>query len=310
MAAVWRWPKCLKPPPSRPTQPVKISISDVSKECSRAWKSLPVEQRQYWDYVSNQEKEEYIRQKAAYKGPWRVATGKVKKKNVGAPKRSPPAFFLYLKAKRPSIKARFPEMSSKEVVRACSEMWRASDSEKAPFQEEERRLRAQYHDQMQQWRQEHEKGDPERGQGEGDREMGVKEDRTTDRHLLPRQPRANPHHNFHNLQSARGIAPSPVAVHRSKKQKKDPNAPKKSPSAFFLFANHCRPELKVQYPQLAQTDLNKMLGQQWSEMAEEGKRPFRDHEEQLRRQYHVDLEHYRRGVAAEPDYVSMESPRF
>ena len=59
---------------------MKISISDVSKEASRAWKSLPAEQRQYWDYVSNQEKEEYIRQKAAYKGPWRVATGKVKKK--------------------------------------------------------------------------------------------------------------------------------------------------------------------------------------------------------------------------------------
>ena len=103
--------------------------------------------------------------------------------------------------------------------------------------------------------------------------------------------------------------PSPAFLGPRRRQ--DPNAPKKSPSAFFLFANHCRPELKAQYPQTAQTDLNKMLGQQWSEMSDEGKRPFRDHEEQLRRQYHADLDHYRRGVeAAETHYARMDSPRF
>ena len=108
------------------------------------------------------------------------------------------------------------------MVRACSEMWRASESEKAPFQEEEKRLRAQYHDQMERWRrQEHERGpSPERGPGEGGGDAGVKAERaTTDRHLLPRQPRAAPHHNFHDLQSSRGIAPSPV-VQRGKKGKK------------------------------------------------------------------------------------------
>ena len=52
----------------------------MSKECSQAWKVLPAEQRKYWDFVSEQEKQEYIKQKEAYEGPWRIATNKVKKK--------------------------------------------------------------------------------------------------------------------------------------------------------------------------------------------------------------------------------------
>ena len=40
----------------------------------------------------------------------------------------------------------------------------------------------------------------------------------------------------------------------------------------------------------------KMLGQKWSEMLDEEKRPFRDHEEQLRQQYHIDIKNYKKGT--------------
>lgn len=61
-------------------KPIKLDIPSVSKECSQAWKSLPKEQRKYWDYVSNKEKEEYKKQAETYDGPWRVATNKLKKR--------------------------------------------------------------------------------------------------------------------------------------------------------------------------------------------------------------------------------------
>jgi len=92
--------------------PIKLDISSVSKECSQAWKTLPVEQRKYWDFVSEQEKQEYMKQSEAYQGPWRIATNKVKKKKDGAPKRSPSAFFLFANVKRPVIKAKYPGKKS------------------------------------------------------------------------------------------------------------------------------------------------------------------------------------------------------
>ena len=81
--------------------------------------------------------------------------------------------------------------------------------------------------------------------------------------------------------------------------RQDPKAPKRSPPAFFLFVNHCRPELKLQYPELRHTELVKMLGQKWADMSDLEKKPFRDHEEQLREQYHIDIERYKKGVVSE-----------
>lgn len=69
--------------PLRPclaSQPVKLDISSASKECSQAWKSLPEDQRKYWHDVSEAEKQGFNEQKAAFQGPWRIATSKVKQK--------------------------------------------------------------------------------------------------------------------------------------------------------------------------------------------------------------------------------------
>jgi len=132
---------------------LKVDISSVSKECSKEWKSLPEDQRKYWESVSEREKEEYNRQKEAYHGPWRIATNKVKKKKEGAPKRSPSAFFLFVNAKRPVLKETYSDMPNTTVVKTCSEMWKEiSETEKAPFQEKEQKLRAQYHIDAENWK--------------------------------------------------------------------------------------------------------------------------------------------------------------
>ncbi|KAL7535667.1 hypothetical protein ACHAXR_006659 [Thalassiosira sp. AJA248-18] len=282
--------------------PLKLNISSVSKECSHAWKSLPAEQRTHWDLVSEREKQEYIKQKEAYQGPWRIATSRVKKKKEGAPKRSPSAFFLFVNFKRPEIKAKYPDMANTDVVKTCSEVWKEiSDSEKAPFKEEEKKLRARYHFETEKWKkrlQEHQEG------GSGQKTSGERE-------MVPLEPVLHPGHAI--FMHPPGYVPPSVAAaasaapSRGKKRKKDPNAPKRSPPAFFLFVNHCRGELKMQYPELRHTELVKMLGQKWSHMSEEEKKPFRDHEAQLRQQYHIDVELYRKSAVPEEEYTDLES---
>lgn len=97
--------------------PVKFDIAVVSREASQAWKVLPEQEKKYWQYVSEKEKEEYNAKRDAYDGPWKIATNKVKKKTPGAPKRSPSAFFLFVNNRRNDLKAKYPTMPHTEVVK-------------------------------------------------------------------------------------------------------------------------------------------------------------------------------------------------
>lgn len=141
--------------PSLVLQPVKLDIGAVSKECSNVWKNLPDQEKKYWEYVMEKEKEEYNKQKDSYQGPWRIATDKVKKKEPGAPKRSPSAFFLFVNQKRMELKSKYPDMPHTEVVKTLGKIWTSlPDEEKAPFQKEELELRAQYKIDVDIWKKE------------------------------------------------------------------------------------------------------------------------------------------------------------
>ncbi|KAL1784619.1 High mobility group B1 [Sigmodon hispidus] len=47
----------------------------------------------------------------------------------------------------------------------------------------------------------------------------------------------------------------------TKKKFKDPNAPKRPPSAFFLFCSEYRPKIKGEHPGLSIGDVAKKLGE-------------------------------------------------
>ncbi|CAD7670300.1 unnamed protein product [Nyctereutes procyonoides] len=49
-----------------------------------------------------------------------------------------------------------------------------------------------------------------------------------------------------------------------KGKKKDPNAPKRPPSAFFLFCSEHHPKIKSEHPGLSIGDTAKKLGEMWS----------------------------------------------
>jgi len=95
--------------------------------------------------------------------------------------------------------------------------------------------------------------------------------------------------------------PSTVAVTRRggvdgtrrKRQRKDPNAPKRGASAFLLFANEKRKALKDANPTLHNTEISRMLGAIWKAADDATKAPYVEAEAEARKQYGKAMEEYR-----------------
>uniref|UniRef100_A0A8C2S496 High mobility group protein B1 n=1 Tax=Capra hircus TaxID=9925 RepID=A0A8C2S496_CAPHI len=60
----------------------------------------------------------------------------------------------------------------------------------------------------------------------------------------------------------------------TKKKFKDPNAPNRPPSAFFLFCSEYRPKIKGEHPGLSIGDVAKKLGEMWNNTAVDDKQPY------------------------------------
>lgn len=71
--------------------------------------------------------------------------------------------------------------------------------------------------------------------------------------------------------AARGIPPKAT---RKKRAAKDPDAPKRPMSAFFLFSGDNRGELKKANPSWRVTDIGKELGRLWANASEETKKKY------------------------------------
>ncbi len=59
---------------------------------------------------------------------------------------------------------------------------------------------------------------------------------------------------------------------RKPKAKKDPNAPKRAQSAYFLFSNEKRTEFRGKFPDLKITDISKKLSEAWKTMTDADKK--------------------------------------
>ncbi|ELW73033.1 High mobility group protein B2 [Tupaia chinensis] len=78
-----------------------------------------------------------------------------------------------------------------------------------------------------------------------------------------------------------------------KGKKKDPNAPKRPPSAFFLFCSEHRPKIKSEHPGLSIGDTAKKLGEMWSEQSAKDKQPYEQKAAKLKEKYEKDIAAYR-----------------
>ncbi|EHH58507.1 hypothetical protein EGM_08375 [Macaca fascicularis] len=71
----------------------------------------------------------------------------------------------------------------------------------------------------------------------------------------------------------------------TKKKFKDPNAPKRPPSAFFLFCSEYRPKIKGEHPGLSIGDVAKKLGEMWNNTAADDKQPYEKKAAKLKEKY-------------------------
>jgi hypothetical protein len=71
-------PRLLIYPDSLYIQTTNVA-KNVAKMVSEAWKSLLVEDREYWDNLARRDKERYKVEKSLYDGPWKVPAQKASK---------------------------------------------------------------------------------------------------------------------------------------------------------------------------------------------------------------------------------------
>ena len=79
----------------------------------------------------------------------------------------------------------------------------------------------------------------------------------------------------------------------TKKKFKDPNAPKRPPSAFFLFCSEYRPKIKDEHLGLSIGDVAKKLGEMWNNTAADDKQPYEKKAAKLKEKYEKDIAAYR-----------------
>jgi len=91
----------------------------------------------------------------------------------------------------------------------------------------------------------------------------------------------------------------PKGMPRARKRK-DPNAPKRPPSAFFVFCGEYRPTVKQECPGLTIGDCAKRLGIMWSKLSQSDKHPYEEKALRLREKYDKDMVAYRGGVSFAP----------
>jgi structure-specific recognition protein 1 len=98
--------------------------------------------------------------------------------------------------------------------------------------------------------------------------------------------------------------PSP----KKKKVKKDPNAPKKSLSAYLFFSNAKRDQVKLENPDIAGKvgDIAKKLGEMWKELSDADKEPYNKMAEQDKERYAKEMEAYNAKQSAGSDGTVKE----
>ncbi|XP_063049062.1 high mobility group protein B2a [Engraulis encrasicolus] len=77
------------------------------------------------------------------------------------------------------------------------------------------------------------------------------------------------------------------------RKKKDPNAPKRPPSAFFIFCGDHRAKIKAENPGIGIGDIAKKLGVMWSEQSPKDKAPYEQKALKLREKYDKEISAYR-----------------
>ncbi|ODQ63614.1 Non-histone chromosomal protein 6 [Nadsonia fulvescens var. elongata DSM 6958] len=97
---------------------------------------------------------------------------------------------------------------------------------------------------------------------------------------------------------AREAAPRRPTTEKRHRKKKDPNAPKRSLSAYMFFANETRDLIRAQNPGIAFGQVGKLLGEKWRMMTADEKEPFEEKAKEDKKRYEDEKAVYLNNLAA------------
>ena len=80
----------------------------------------------------------------------------------------------------------------------------------------------------------------------------------------------------------------------SKKASKDPNAPKRPLSAFFLFSQDERPDIKKKSPSLSVGDISKEIGARWKKVSDDVRKRYEQKAAVEKQKYEARLSEYKK----------------
>jgi len=102
----------------------------------------------------------------------------------------------------------------------------------------------------------------------------------------------------YSYEKAHYHGPWHVVKNPNRRTKKDPSAPKRNPSAFLLFCQQRRPEIKAKNPGMKTTEITCILGEIWrSQLTPADKKDFVDREAIGREKYKKDMAEWKRRQA-------------
>jgi hypothetical protein len=81
---------------------------------------------------------------------------------------------------------------------------------------------------------------------------------------------------------------------RASKSQKDPNAPKRPLSTFFLFSQDERPKIKKDNPSLSVADIAKLIGERWRSIGDDKKRQYEERARQEKERYDREVAEYKK----------------
>ena len=93
-----------------------LQEKDIIKAIAQEWRSLPPEEKCFWDEEARNDKLRYVREKSSFTGQWNIPKRRAKK-NPLAPKRPMSAFLKYSQTRRKLVKKENPDMSNTDVSR-------------------------------------------------------------------------------------------------------------------------------------------------------------------------------------------------
>eukprot|EP00347_Sterkiella_histriomuscorum_P002698 403367152 len=95
--------------------------------------------------------------------------------------------------------------------------------------------------------------------------------------------------NKKKVRSKQTVLMNPVVADKTKaiKKQKDKNAPKKPLSAFMLYNNFRRPQVKKENPQLTLPETSKVIGEEWNKLSESQKKIWQERARKAKLNYEL-----------------------